>query len=269
MLWEPLRVWLGVFALDLARYVVPAGGAFLVFWLWGRERFRHRLIQGTFPKAAKMLHDVRWSLSTVLIFSLVGVGVYYGVRAGVLRGYPQVKDKGWLWFWASVIVLIVLQDTYFYFTHRAMHHRWLFRLVHRTHHVSTNPSPWTAYAFSPIEALVHAAFVPLLWMLLPLHQAAVFVFLGFMILRNVKGHLSMELFPSGFTRSPVFGWSTTTTHHALHHRHFKLNFGLYFTLWDRLLGTTHPEYHALYERVVSRAPAKGVVDSPLPAGEHS
>jgi sterol desaturase/sphingolipid hydroxylase (fatty acid hydroxylase superfamily) len=34
-----------------------------------------------------------------------------------------------------------------------MHDRRLFRLVHRVHHRSHDPSPWAAYAFGPIEAL--------------------------------------------------------------------------------------------------------------------
>ncbi|MEP6859607.1 MAG: sterol desaturase family protein [Deltaproteobacteria bacterium] len=48
-----------------------------------------------------------------------------------------------------------------YWTYRAMHHPWLFRRVHRIHHLPHNPSPWAAYAFAPGEALVHALFVPL------------------------------------------------------------------------------------------------------------
>jgi sterol desaturase/sphingolipid hydroxylase (fatty acid hydroxylase superfamily) len=62
----------------------------------------------------------------------------------------------------------------------------------------------------------------------------------------------MELFPRGFTRSRFLGWHTTATHHALHHKDFTSNFGLYFTFWDRLLGTTHPRYDETFERVVSR-----------------
>jgi sterol desaturase/sphingolipid hydroxylase (fatty acid hydroxylase superfamily) len=249
---EPLRIWLVSFTVDLARYLLAAGPAFLIFLVWGRRRFEHRSILGARPKLAKMLHDVRWSLSTVVLFSLVAVGVYYGARSGILRRYAEIGEHGWGWFALSIVILIVLQDTYFYWTHRAMHTRLLFKHVHRTHHVSTNPSPWTAYAFSPIEALVHAAFVPLVWFSLPLHEAAVFVFLAFMIVRNVLGHLSIELYPRGFTKSRFWRWHTTTTHHAMHHARFTSNFGLYFTFWDELMGTTHPAYSAAFERLTAR-----------------
>ena len=52
-----------------------AGLAFLIFWVWGRDRFRHRLVQGAYPRASKMLHDLAWSMSTVLVFSMFGVAV--------------------------------------------------------------------------------------------------------------------------------------------------------------------------------------------------
>jgi Delta7-sterol 5-desaturase len=249
---EPLRVFLVMLLVDASRYVVPATAAFLIFWVWGRERFRRRLIQGAFPRAQRLLRDLRSSAGTVIVFAVFGVGTWYGRRAGVLRTYAAVGDQGAGYFAGSVVALIVLQDTYFYWTHRAMHHPLVYRAFHRVHHVSTNPSPFTAYAFALPEAIVHALFVPAAWLLIPLHQAAVFVFLLFMVARNVLGHLSIELFPRGFTRSRFFGMHTTATHHALHHKDFTSNFGLYFTFWDRLMGTTHPRYDETFERVVSR-----------------
>jgi Delta7-sterol 5-desaturase len=259
-----LHVWATMLAVDGVRYALPAGAAFMLFWVWGRERFRRRLVQGFYPSAAKMLHDVRWSLSTVVVFSLFGTGAWFAGRAGLLRRYEDVGELGWAWFALSAVLLIVLQDTYFYWTHRAMHAPRLYRVFHRTHHVSTNPSPWTAYAFAPAEATVHAAFVPLAWLVLPLHQAAVFLFLLFMVVRNVLGHLSIELYPSGFTRSRFWGWHTTTTHHALHHKHFRSNYGLYFTFWDRLMKTTHAAYDDTFERVGARSSQTQTQASPLP-----
>ena len=259
---EALRVWLVAVSVDAARYLIAAGAAFLIFWVWGRERWRDRLIPAAFPRAAKLLHDFRWSMSTVLVFSLFGVAVVTAGRAGILQRYEGVGTYGWGWFAASVVLLIVLQDTYFYWTHRAMHQRRLYRFFHRVHHVSIDPSPFTAYAFSPAEAIVHAAFVPLVWRFVPLHEGAVFVFLLFMVTRDVLGHLSIELFRPGFTASRFFGWSTTTTHHALHHRHFTANYGLYFTFWDRLMGTTDRRYHDTFERVAGgRADTRIVASS--------
>jgi lathosterol oxidase len=247
-----LRAWLVSFALEAGRYVIVAFAAFFIFWVWGRDRFSKRLIQGSFPRAEKLFHDLRWSARTALVFSIVGVGAHYGGRCGVLRLYEPIGEHGIAYFVFSIAVLIVLQDTYFYWTHRAMHHPLLYRSFHRVHHASTNPSPLSAYAFGTPEAIVHAIFVPLVWLVIPLHELAVFTFLLFMILRNVLGHLSMELYWKGFTKSRFWGLHTTTTHHSLHHKDFRSNFGLYFTFWDRVMHTTHARYDETFESVVTR-----------------
>jgi sterol desaturase/sphingolipid hydroxylase (fatty acid hydroxylase superfamily) len=86
----------------------------------------------------------------------------------------------------------------------------------------------------------------------PAEPWAVFIFLGHQIARNAFGHAGFELAWPGFTRSPWTGWLTTTTHHDLHHSEGRYNFGLYFTWWDRWLGTEHPRYHERFEAVVNR-----------------
>lgn len=259
---QPVVVWLVTLVVDSARYVLVAGLAFLMFWHWGRERFRHRLIQGHYPRVARMVHDAKWSASTIVIFSLFGVAVHYAGRHGLLRRYADVEQYGWAWLVASVVALVVLQDTYFYWTHRAMHHPRLYRLVHRVHHRSTNPSPWTAYAFAPAEAIVHATFVPLVWSVVPLHEGAVFAFLAIMIIFNVFGHLWMELRSPGTSSHPVLGRQTTQTHHALHHQSFRWNYGLYFTFWDRMMRTEHPAYDTTFERIAGARGLEGAAGRP-------
>jgi Delta7-sterol 5-desaturase len=251
---DVLLRWLFTLLIDASRYFVAAGLAFAIFWVWGRERFAARRVLGRSPDQGAMLHDLRWSVSTVVVFSLVGVMVYFSGLAGWLqRRDGGIAALGWPWFLGSIVLLVVLQDTYFYWTHRAMHHPRLYRAFHHVHHAGRTPSPWTAYAFAVPEALVHAAFVPAVWVFLPLHELAVFVFLLFMIGRNVLGHLSIELNAPGFTRHPFWGVFTTTTHHSLHHAHAGFDFGLYFTFWDRVMGTTHPRYHETFEDAAAGA----------------
>ena len=179
----------------------------------------------------------------------VGLATHHLARAGVLH---PIAPTSWPYGIASVLLAIVIHDTYFYWTHRAMHHRWLFAAVHRVHHLSTNPSPWAAYAFAPLEALVEALVVPLILFIMPMSDAALFSFLVYMIVMNVLGHLGIELYPNWFARSRWTRWLSTTTHHSLHHRDFVGNYGLYFTWWDRLLRTQHPQYLETFE-AVSRA----------------
>jgi sterol desaturase/sphingolipid hydroxylase (fatty acid hydroxylase superfamily) len=244
-----LKIMLHMIAIDSVRYVLVAGAAYLVVRAW-RDRLPHRVVR-ELAKAPQMRREVAYSALTIVLFSLVGTGLWFGARAGVFRLYDDVAEYGWVYFAVSIALLVVLQDAYFYWTHRAMHHKRVFRHVHLLHHLSRDPSPWAAYAFAPAEALVHAAFVPLVALVVPVHHVALFVFLTIMISRNVLAHLGIELAPASLTRR--FGWSTTTTHHALHHHRPHGNYGFYFTWWDRAMGTTDATYEATFESLTRAA----------------
>ena len=251
---EALGPWPVFFAVDLLRYAIPASIAFAVFWVWRWDALEHRRIQRRRPSVKAFRREVRYSISTAVIFSAVGLATFHLVRAGVLHRYSDVATYGWAWWAASIVIAIVIHDTYFYWTHRAMHHPTLFARFHRVHHLSTSPSPWAAYAFAPLEALVSALVVPLILLVVPMHESALFVFLVYMIVMNVIGHLGIELYPSWFARRRWTRWYSTSTHHNLHHRDFRGNYGLYFTWWDRLCRTQHPEYVATFESVTTRSP---------------
>ena len=254
-----LERWPLLFAVDALRYAIPASIAFAVFWVWKWDALAHRRIQARRPSRKAFRREIRYSISTAMIFATVGLGTYHLGRAGILRVYGTIDVHGWPYWFASIALAILIHDAYFYGTHRAMHHPRLFARVHRAHHLSTSPSPWAAYAFGPIEALVSALIVPTILLVVPMHESAIFVFLIYMILMNVIGHLGIELYPRSWVHSRWTRWYSTSTHHNLHHRDFRGNYGLYFTWWDRLLGTEHAQYRETFTAVTSRSPV-AVVD---------
>jgi sterol desaturase/sphingolipid hydroxylase (fatty acid hydroxylase superfamily) len=247
------QIWAINFALMLARYLVFAGGAFVVFYLIGRARFAHRRIQPKLPKRADYLREVGYSLSTFCIFGFVALGVVHARNNGQTLIYDRIADYGWGWFALSVVLMILLHDTYFYWTHRLMHWRPLFKHVHLVHHLSTNPSPWASFAFHPFEAVVEAGILPLIVVLIPAHPLALFLFLIYMTGMNVLGHLGYEFYPRWFLRNALTNWNNTSTHHALHHQFFTGNYGLYFNWWDRWMGTNQARYQGTFERVAAQS----------------
>ena len=54
------------------------------------------------------------------------------------------------------ILLIIFHDTYFYFLHRLIHTKVLYKYIHIDHHKSVYPSVFSAYNFHPIEAILYA-----------------------------------------------------------------------------------------------------------------
>jgi sterol desaturase/sphingolipid hydroxylase (fatty acid hydroxylase superfamily) len=130
-----------------------------------------------------------------------------------------------------------------------MHHPSIYRWVHKVHHLSTNPSPWAAMAFHPIEAVIEAGIIVVVVLMFPVHPLAIGIFLLFMMVYNVYGHLGYELYPAGFAHSKIGRWINTSVNHNQHHQHFKGNYGLYFLFWDRLMGTIRPDYEERFEEL--------------------
>jgi lathosterol oxidase len=246
------EVWPHIFLFDLLRYLIPASLAFLIFWVIAKNALKHRFIQKVFPKSNQLWKEFGYSMSTVIIFSLIGFCIFKANKAGITMIYHNVDDYGMAYMALSLAVAIIFHDFYFYWTHRLMHHKKIFKYVHRVHHESTNPSPWAAYSFHPWEAVVQAMVMPILVFTLPLHPLTASLFLIYMIVRNVIGHLGFEILPTGFTKNKWLNWNTAVTHHNMHHEHFHSNYGLYFTWWDKWMKTENKQYHEAFDEVKSR-----------------
>jgi lathosterol oxidase len=235
-------------------YFALAGTAWLVLHVICARWLAHRRINRV-PTWGQMGREVLYSLRSLVIYGLVGGFIVFAYFSGWTRIYTRPDAFGWLYFFASIPLVILIHDTYFYWTHRMMHHPRLFRLFHHTHHLSTSPSPWAAYSFSPLEALVQAGIAPLVLLTIPCHPLAFSTFMLWQISFNVLGHCGYELFPRWFVRSWCGRLLNTATHHAQHHETNRANFSLYFNVWDRLMGTNHARYAERFEEAVGQARA--------------
>ena len=235
------------------RYLLFAGGAWLLaYWLF-RRRWSHRKIIPRPPQGSDIRRELVYSAVTVVIFGLVGAATISAARHGWTRMYWRIPEHGWGWFFGSIVGAILLHDTYFYWTHRLMHHRALFPLFHRVHHLSNNPSPWASYSFAPAEAVVEAGIFPVTVMLLPIHPLAFGLFMMWQIVFNVSGHTGFEFHPRWLMDTPLGFLLNTPTNHVMHHEKMHGNYGLYFNVWDRVMGTNHPDYESRFREVTTRA----------------
>ncbi|PRY09870.1 C-5 sterol desaturase [Pontibacter ummariensis] len=238
------------------RYVVIAGLAFVVFYKLFPARFAKLKIQALFPKRKDYVREVGYSFFTFFVFAFIGVVLSSDAIRPYTRIYTEVADHGWPYLGLSVVLALLVHDAYFYWTHRLMHHPRLFRLFHLTHHQSTNPSPWAAFSFSPLEAVVEGSVIIVIALLIPIHPLAILLFLLFMTVYNVYGHLGYEVYPAWLVNSRLGKWLNTSTNHNMHHKYFRGNYGLYFRFWDELLRTTHPHYKETLRKLTGTGQAE-------------
>ncbi|WP_298256153.1 sterol desaturase family protein [Bradyrhizobium sp.] len=263
------QIWSPNLFLDVGRYVVAAGGLALILKLFWNFGLRRRKIQARWATTADIRREILASLRTGVIFSLNGAAIVYGAIHGVFTIYMDFDKAGIGYLAVSLAGIIVAHDAYFYWTHRLMHQPRLYPYFHRTHHRSVTPTPFAAYAFDIPEAMLMATFTPLWLWFVPMHALGLFLFMAFMIVRNVMGHAGVELMPRSLADSRWFGWINATTHHDLHHATFHHNYGLYFTWWDRMMGTEHPAYREKLRGTPAHDAAGSVVSVARPAAATS
>jgi sterol desaturase/sphingolipid hydroxylase (fatty acid hydroxylase superfamily) len=88
--------------------------------------------------------------------------------------------------------------------------------------------------------------------LVPIHPIALLVFFVFEGVHTVYGHSGYELFPSWWTKHWFFKHKTAiATHHSMHHEKVNGNYGLYFTWWDKRMGTEFMDYESKFEEISS------------------
>lgn len=248
-----LALWSALQALPsrAAFYVVAAGTAFLLVRYLMQRWFPHRRISQFDLKQGQIRREFLQSMRTVAIFAVVHGGMVFAIVSGWTLMYRRIDDYGWIWFGSSVGVMLVMHDTYFYWTHRLMHHPRLFKAMHRTHHLSISTTPWAAYSFSPWEAFVQAGIAPLIVFSLPVHPLSFGLFMLWQMSFNVAGHCGYEIFSHRFMYGRWGRVLNTVTHHGLHHEKASGNFGLYFNLWDRLMGTNHAHYESRFQELTN------------------
>ena len=180
----------------------------------------------------QLRREIAASWRSILVF---GLGLI--VPWGMLRlGWAKlaVDPSGWR-IAVEIVLLFFWNELHFYVNHRLLHTRWL-RRFHSTHHRSTVATPFSTYAFHPVEALMLGS-VPLIPMLLHDFGFAALACLPIMsIVLNNLGHANYE-----FSRTaPARGWRGASRRHQLHHAHSRGNYGFLLDVFDRAFGSVLP-----------------------------
>ncbi len=250
---------------------VSALGGLAVLWLvGGYYHLRYYALRGDEPETWKcqpnrFLRPGQQQQALLLSsfnLTLAGLGtgsIAYGVvEHGLpLPVYFDVADRGWPYTIGSTLLYFLLVDGLAYYAHRALHHKAIFRAIHRHHHKFLAPTPFVVTAMHPLEFLLFqtVTFLPLL--VLPMHPAGIGAVLVYVFVFNIIDH-------SGVRLSSIWPWQGPSTYHDDHHVYFHCNFGQHLMLWDRMHGTLRREGRRYGEEVFG---GRGEVVDGEPDGE--
>jgi lathosterol oxidase len=193
------------------------------------------------------------TLKTLAVFAIGGCLTTWGVHYGYFTFYYYHDEYSIYYSIATFFFLVIIQDAYFYWTHRLLHTKFFFKHFHYVHHKSVTPRVLTSYNFSILEAFILYGVGPLYMIFLPVNILTLQIFLLYTIIKDAQAHSGVEMFPKWWVNSPL-DVLTTTTHHDLHHQKSNSNYGLHSTFWDRIMKTENKDYKKEFNKV------KGVQD---------
>ncbi|MBJ7535346.1 sterol desaturase family protein [Rhodomicrobium vannielii ATCC 17100] len=238
MAWQFLGLAAALTAIIAARYLALSGLFYWLLWQRGGEKLRAKRLNRDRPMRGIVMKEIRLSLLSSAVYAAPAAFALTVFLNGGTAIYTDWRAYGGVpYLFLSFFIYLVVQDTYYYFAHRLMHHPRLFRWTHAGHHRSRQPTPFASFAFDPAEAALTAWLMPAMVFVVPIHVGVLIGLLMFMSFVAVWNHSGWEVLPRFLVRGPVGGQLISATHHSYHHIRFDRNYGLYFRFWDKVMGT--------------------------------
>ncbi|KAI1325496.1 C-4 sterol methyl oxidase [Xylariaceae sp. FL0255] len=160
------------------------------------------------------------------------VAMYIGMDYGV--PFPSLSKMAF-----HIAVFFVMEDTWHYWFHRALHYGPLYKNIHKLHHTYSAPFGLAAEYASPIEVMLLAIGTvgsPILWVYLTgdLHLATMYLWIICRLFQAIDAHSGYD-FPWSLHKFIPF-WAGAD-HHDVHHERFIGNYSSSFRWWDYMFDT--------------------------------
>lgn len=232
----PLSLPRRIFATWLFLYI---GGLLLYLIASSLDYFTIKMIRAARgekdPLAAKteISREIRLSVQSLAIMSAMSVPLEIGIQLGYSKVYKNINEHSIAYLCASPILFLLFSDTLIYFIHRGLHHRLIYKHVHKLHHSYVHTTAFAAFAFHPLDGFLQGVPYQLFVFCFPFYSIAHLVSLSVVLLWTINIHDRMSMGIPGVN---------CAAHHTIHHTTFRSNYGQYFTFWDRVF-STHRDPH--------------------------
>lgn len=228
-----------VYGALLATYVITC----LIVTRLNRRALKIQPFRQTAP--SQIRRDRKQSmLSLAVIAVMLGCGHWtYTALGWGFRPLPGIGGTV-----LSLIASLLLFDTWFYWFHRLIHSRFLYRRVHRWHHLTITPVVWSNNSDRLVDNLFLQSYWFVAHLLIPIAPAVLLAHKIYDQITGVIGH-------SGYEHGGSWCWPPAplvgVTHHDQHHQFFRCNYATHFTWWDRIMGTLHPDHDGELKRNIA------------------
>jgi ring-1,2-phenylacetyl-CoA epoxidase subunit PaaE len=226
---------------------------FIIFWVVLAGFLSNRRIQTSKRAGFDQIKDEIYNTVLVTIASTLFTGIIFFFKdSGWTKFYVDTGKFGWWYEVLAIIIVLLISDGWFYWTHRWLHHPKIYKYVHAVHHKSLDTTPYTTFSFHPIEGVLNTVWVLPLVMVMPVSLFALGIVQVFGMFNNIKSHFGYELYPKFFAKVFPFNQLITSTHHNIHHTRYNGNYALMIRFWDIVCGTEISDTQEVFEEINDR-----------------
>lgn len=225
---------------------------YVVVWKLLKQRLKNWKIQLKDRVDARQIRaELRNSLFSLMVSTLLVFVIYLLKSYGYTKIYTNIEEYPKFFAYSGFFVFLLINDTWFYWVHRLLHHPRLFRYIHKVHHKSIDVNPFTSLSFHWAETFLLTVWIVPASMIFPMYVPVLALLQIFGFFDNIKSHLGYEFFPGWWNKS-LGKFMTSSTHHNMHHSKFNGNYGLHFRIWDRLSRTEFSDYEQTFDEIQAR-----------------
>ena len=226
-----------LFRQALSLYVIVAVGGVIAYLgaaaLSYVFLFEHELKKHPLYLKNQVRREITYSCSSIPWMILLTVPLFLLEVRGYSKLYSGVDGVwGWISIGTSFVAFLMFTDCLIYWIHWALHSRILYKTLHKGHHTWKVPTPFASHAFHPIDGWLQSLPYHIYPFLFPLHKVLYLFFFVFVNFWTVSIHDANYNVPD-FLKPIVNG----SAHHTDHHLYYMYNYGQFFTLWDRIVGS--------------------------------
>lgn len=226
--------------------------AYFLFWKKLKKKLTNWRIQLKQRADSQQIKaELKNAIGTLSVGALFSSIVIYASTLGYTKIYTDFDDYHLAWSLLGFFILLIIDDTWFYWMHRLLHHPRIYKYIHKEHHLSIDVNPYSSLSFHWAEALLLSFWIIPASFILPIYAPVLLVVQLWGALDNIKAHLGYELYPAWWHKS-WFRFLTTSTHHNMHHSKFNGNYGVHFRFWDKVCGTEFEDYEATFDEIQMR-----------------
>lgn len=211
---------------------------------------KYKLQDTKLPTAQQQWDCTMYVLKTHFTVELPQIYLFHPMAVSVGMSTWEVPFPGWKTMVSQIALFFVMEDAWHYCAHRLLHHKSLYKHIHKLHHTYSAPFGLAAEFAHPIEILILGLGTvggPLLWCWASggnMHLITMYIWITLRLFQAVDAHSGYD-FP--WSLNKIFPLWAGADHHDFHHQAFSECYSTSFRYLDYIFGTD-VKYHSFRAR---------------------